>query len=91
MTVHEGASTHDGLGRAALVRRFKTRRTRRSSVQGQYCAPSLGRPTAHNLLLLFCAESWGLHIMKLDKPPDFARKSSSRLCAVGLPKEGAMQ
>eukprot|EP01047_Picozoa_sp_COSAG01_P102584 COSAG01_NODE_32153_length_585_cov_2.353909_1_plen_59_part_01 len=24
MTVHEGASTHDGLGRAALVRRFKT-------------------------------------------------------------------
>jgi hypothetical protein len=22
-TVHEGASTHDGLGRAALVRRFK--------------------------------------------------------------------
>ena len=73
-----------------------------------YCAPSLGRPAANSLVLLFSPKSRGLAVvygiilvhvlLDLDlilyQTAETARlfrrkKQQARICAAGLPKEGA--
>jgi hypothetical protein len=48
-TVHTGAPAHDGLGRAALVRRFKTLLNRRTRLHEHFSRGSLREQLATSL------------------------------------------